>query len=361
MLPKPEKRVEDYHDVRKIAALIEKMKEKYSIDPGRIYIQGMSMGNAMASQFARYQGHLLAGAAGSGCPTNTGLLFDKEGRAVNYGGPLAVWQSRLELDQVPPHYREGNRATIAGNTAYWNLVNGCSGLPQIRIEGNNNLAFFEGEKGVTVFMEVKNRDHGQTFDDAELVWDYLFSGCYKDGKGTLVKAIPEKARRGDKFGAGIVEGSSRAFVNGQIVQMEAQAFRWRKLKYHGLKGKAMVRSEYLYVPVSFLAKLFGAEVKISEKGAAADLILKDGTHIQFAGGNTGCVVDNRIEAMYCEGVVRSGILFISSEWFAERFYGMHTSFCEGVLYITDHKASLSRNMAYLIQDITACGPKRADV
>ena len=75
MLPKPETRVEDYHDVRKIAALIEKMKEKYRIDPGRIYLQGMSMGNAAASQFARYLGHLLAGVAGSGCPTNTALLF----------------------------------------------------------------------------------------------------------------------------------------------------------------------------------------------------------------------------------------------------------------------------------------------
>lgn len=137
--------MEDYHDVRKIAALIEKMKEKYRIDPGRIYLQGMSMGNAAASQFARYLGHLLAGAAGSGCPTNTALLFDGGGRAVNRGGPLAVWQSRLELDQVPPHYREGNKATIAGNIAYWNQVNGCRKLPQIRIEGNNNLAFFEGE------------------------------------------------------------------------------------------------------------------------------------------------------------------------------------------------------------------------
>ena len=28
-------------------------------------------------------------------------------------------------------------------------------------------------------MDVKNRDHGQTFDDAEMVWDYLFSGVRK--------------------------------------------------------------------------------------------------------------------------------------------------------------------------------------
>lgn len=28
-------------------------------------------------------------------------------------------------------------------------------------------------------MDVKNRDHGQTFDDAELVWDYLFPDVIK--------------------------------------------------------------------------------------------------------------------------------------------------------------------------------------
>lgn len=71
LLHKPENHVEDYHDVKKTVKLIEKMKEKYNIDAGRIYMQGMSMGNAMAGQFARYMGSILAGAAGSGCPTNS--------------------------------------------------------------------------------------------------------------------------------------------------------------------------------------------------------------------------------------------------------------------------------------------------
>ena len=46
LLHKPEDHVEDYHDVKKTVKLIEKMKEKYNIDAGRIYMQGMSMGNA---------------------------------------------------------------------------------------------------------------------------------------------------------------------------------------------------------------------------------------------------------------------------------------------------------------------------
>lgn len=351
MLPKPEERVEDYRDVRKTAALIKRMKEKYNIDAGRIYMQGMSMGNAMTSQFARYLGHLLAGAAGSGCPTNTKLLFDEKDRIMNQGGALGIWQSRLELDKVPPHYREGDRITVFRNIEYWRSVNGCCGLPKIRIEGNYNFAFFEGEKAPVVFMEVKNRDHGQTFDDAELIWDYLFSGCYKDENGVLRNRTPDQERKGDNFGIGIAEGSSRVLINGRVLEMEAAVFKWQKLKYHGLRGDALIRSEYLYIPVSALAILFSAEVKRSEEGAVADVRLKEGTQIQFAAGNTGCVVDNRIEAMYCEAVMRDHILFLSLEWFAKRFYRMHTSSCEKVLYVTDHEAAVSKNMAYLIQDI----------
>lgn len=155
------------------------MKEKYNIDAGRIYMQGMSMGNAMTGQFARYMGSILAGAAGSGCPTNSKLLFDNRHRVINQSGPLDIWQSRLELDKVPPHYREGDHETIRYNLEYWNLVNGCDALPQIGIRDEYNFAFYKGSQGNNVLMDVKNRDHGQTFDDAELVWDYLFPDVIK--------------------------------------------------------------------------------------------------------------------------------------------------------------------------------------
>ena len=55
----------DNHDVKFVKALIEHMQEKYRIDPGRIYMHGMSMGHMMTDQFARFYGYLLAGAGGS--------------------------------------------------------------------------------------------------------------------------------------------------------------------------------------------------------------------------------------------------------------------------------------------------------
>lgn len=79
--------------------------------------------------------------------------------------------------------------------------------------------------------------------------------------------------------------------------------------------------------------------------------MKDGTILQFAKGNIGCVVNNKIEAMSGEAVERESILYISMEWFLQRFYEMHTSSCEEVFYATNHPAFLSRHMAYLLQDL----------
>ncbi len=39
------------------------------------------------------------------------------------------------------------------------------------------MLFIKGKKKIIYSTrDVKNRDHGQTFDDAEICWDYLFSG-----------------------------------------------------------------------------------------------------------------------------------------------------------------------------------------
>jgi len=351
LLHKPENHVEDYHDVKKTVKLIEKMKEKYNIDAGRIYMQGMSMGNAMTGQFARYMGSILAGAAGSGCPTNSKLLFDNRHRVINQSGPLDIWQSRLELDKVPPHYREGDHETIRYNLEYWNLVNGCDALPQIGIRDEYNFAFYKGSQGNNVLMDVKNRDHGQSFDDAALIWDYFFSGLRRESDGTIRNIGSVKERKGDTFAIALSQGSSRAWKNNQVVKMTGNAIRWEKLKYHGLNGGEKVRGIYTCVPLTFLAEAFDGECEYSKDTLTAVLTLKDGRKMQFARGSIGCVTDQELTAMYCEALHRDGELYVSAEWFAKYAYNLQVSECDGVIYITDHFSELSLNMADLIRDI----------
>ena len=329
------------------------MQAKYNIDPERIYLQGMSMGNLMTALFSRQYSNLLAGAAGSGCSTFTSLLYTPEGQ-VKGSGCLPVWQSRPETNDIPA---QGELSLYVNkyNRYYWMKRNGCAPLPEISIRGEDNLAFYRGEKADMVYLDIKNRDHGQTLDDAALIWGYLFSGCRRLADGSIVHEASNLPRKGDAFAFAVAEGCRNAWFKNEVLPMTAAAQKWQKLKYHGLNGGQRVRGEYCMVPLSLLAAVFGAELTYGEEGATARMTLKDGRALQFARGSIGCVIDDTLRSMYCEALHREGQLLVSVEWFCRWFYGLEVSECDGVVYVTDHFAELSENMADLLRDILKTG------
>jgi poly(3-hydroxybutyrate) depolymerase len=338
-------------DLQLVLALIERVATEYSIDRTRVFMQGMSMGNVMTGQFARYFGDILAGAAGSGGPSAPGVLFDAEGTKLNRAGHLAIFQTRLERDAVPPHYGAGVRDVLTLNRDYWIGLNGTNSVPAITIRGENNLAFYEGGAAPVVFRDVKNRDHGQTLDDAEYVWSYLFSGVARQEDGSITVSQSRWPRNGDAVGIAVSAGRDKVWKGQNVEALGAPAFLWSKLKYHGLQGAAEIRGEYVYVPLEFLSRDFAAELRHGD--GVADLTLGDGRTLSFARGSVVSLVDGDVVGMLAEAVERDGRLFISLEWFARDILGLHTSQCENVLYVTDHHAELSRNMAHLIDDLLA--------
>lgn len=348
-LNRPTGRVNEFHDVRLVMKLLERMREKYNIDETRVYIQGMSMGNAMTSQVARYLGAHFAGAAGSGCPTNCKLLFGEDGRLLNEGGPLDIWQSRLEYDRTPPHYGEDDRAVVLGNLNYWRRVNEAMDPPEISVRGDKNLLFYRGKKANVMLMDVHNRDHGQTFDDAQMVWDYLFSGVSKTADGVVRHTGTRRDFRPDQNALAVTEGAEQALVNGKLTPVGGRVFRREKLKYHGLDGGQLVRGSYLYAPAAFLAKAFGGE--LLRDGDTAALRLADGRELTFAHGCIGCTIDNTVEAMLCEAVTLAGSLYVPVEWFCAALYNRHVSCYGDTLYATDHDARLSRYAAWVLSDL----------
>lgn len=348
-LNRPAGRVRDFHDVRLVLALLEKMKREYNIDAGRVYIQGMSMGNAMTSQVARYAGGYFAAAAGSGCPSNCKLLFTPDGGLINEGGPLDVWSSRLEHDRTPPHYGEDDRTVVTGNLNYWRRLNDAMGLPEVSVRGDKNLLFYRGSIGNVVLMDVYNRDHGQTFDDAQMVWDYLFSGVYRDETGKLCHTAPRKSFQKDEHALLLSEGASKALAGGCVTELGGTCFRREKIKYHGLNGKHIVRGSYLYAPVAFLTEMFGGT--LLRDGDRAEIRLADGRELTFAHGCIGCTIDNCVEAMDCEAITSKGKLYVPGGWFCSALYNWHVSDYGGCTYAAGHVSHLSRYAAWLLSDI----------
>ena len=133
--------------------------------------------------------------------------------------------------------------------------------------------------------------------------------------------------------------------------MSTKAVKWQKLKYHGLNGGTKVRGEYICVPLRFLAQVCGAEYLPGDDTLTAKLVLKDGRVLQFARGSIGCVIDRDIRSMYCEALHRDGELLVSVEWFCQYLLNLQVSHCDGVIYITDHFAALSANMADVIREL----------
>jgi hypothetical protein len=345
------KNIKENHDMNFLLGLIERMKEKYNIDEGRIFMQGMSMGNLMTTQFSRTYGNILAGAAGSGGPTQLDMLFDEEGNLKNEAGHLAFWQSRPETNGLPPGKQYSEFVVNKYNRFYWMKINECDPTPQISIVGEDNFAFYSGKKADLVYLDIKNRDHGQTLDEAFLYWDYLFSGTRREPDGTIVHTDTLIPRTGDKFAIAITDGCKNAWFENNVTEMSSPAILWQKLKYHGLDGGQKVRGEYLCVPLSFLCDVFGAKYEPSEDTLSAVVTLKDGRVLQFARGSIGCVIDDDLRSMYCEALHRNGELLVSAEWFCRYLLNMQVSVCNGVVYITDHFAELSTFMADLIKDL----------
>jgi len=346
----PEK-PEDNHDIKFVFELLEHMKQKYNIDEGRVFMQGMSLGNMMTTQFVKYFGNVLAGAAGAGGPSELELLFNADGSLKNRAGHLAIWHSQPELNGMPPAKTYDELTVNKYNRLYWMHINGCKGTPLISILGEDNFAFYQGEKAPLVWMDVKNRDHGQTLDDAMIEWDYYFSGIRREPDGSIMDTGSVLPRKGDAFAVAIAGGAKRAWFNQQLVELSTPVLRWEELKYHGLNGGQKVRGIYLCAPLSFIADVFGAQVQTSDDTLSAVLTLPDGRRLQFARGSIGCVIDQTLRCMKCEALHRDGELLIPFDWFCQTILNLHVSEYDGVLYATDHHAELSMNMAQILRDL----------
>ena len=193
-------------------------------------------------------------------------------------GPISGFISMPEFngfDKNPDRSRddiEGVRRAVK----YWTAVNDCTALPEIMLEGEDNYFFYTGKKANFTLRVIRNRDHGQTLDDAELVWDYCFSGIRRDENGEIIQGGTKLPRKGDDFGIALALGKENALVNSKPIRLQIPAFKHQKLKYHGLDGGELVRGEYFYAPVSFLAQATGSECNMSADGRNAELILRDG-------------------------------------------------------------------------------------
>jgi poly(3-hydroxybutyrate) depolymerase len=346
-------------EILMIDKLIEHVKEKYSIDPGRMFMQGMSMGDLISTQYGRYFGHKLAGIGLTAGPTAPSKLFDGD-QLLHHDGPVAVWQSRGAFDDlITEPGRQRSDINIA-NRRYWMQLNGSTELPRLRLSYNENWAYYPGRQAPLVYRDYTNHGHNQSCEDAECAWDTLFSRVRRDAQGSIVvlAELPE----GDRNAVVLLDGSSCAYVDNERVKLDAPAFieteytmpfvprPGSEKSVTDQKPEPAVMDTYTYVPVSFLEKAFGAVIRKSD-GRTAELTTADGRALCFADQNLGAMLEGRVYDMGRTAKTIDGVLFVPVEWYAQWVAEKCVSKKDGTVYIGPRPGKLTNDMVRIIAEI----------
>jgi hypothetical protein len=346
---------ETAHHIQFLKALIKEMKAQYNIDEGRVYLQGMSMGDIMTMMFARVCGDLLAGIDSTAGPSPQVALFDEAGNVKGYKCPVPVYQSRGELDEIVVGPVAGKEKTTrqdvnAVTRNFWLKVNECDTLPRLSILDVNNFAFYTGKKANLVYRDVKHRAHGQTLDDAYWAWNTLFKGTRRNPDGSVTCLDTDYSSRGDVDAAALCDGCGYTYINNSRVKLEAPAFIEPLCNFDFASRSLQTYKEELYVPVSFLTQYFGVAVDYGDDGRSAVLHCPEGD-CEIAESSIATLWDGFMRSMLMPTVLKDGVLFVAVRWFAEVIFDMHVTQCDGALYISDHHGEMSKDMAYIIRDI----------
>ena len=342
--------------------IIRQMKERYNIDEGRIYIQGMSSGNMMTTALSRNMAELFAGAGMSAGPDSVDLLNDPDMDLSGYT-PIPVWQSRGENDSLVPPLKgvadvikkrlDLNRL----DRMFWMKVNGCEEFPSvIKIEGRNNYFVFKGSKADLYYRDVKYRGHGQTVDDAEKMWRYYLSGTRREADGTLTFSEPIERLTGDKAVI-LAEGCANVIVDGVKKPLEAAPYQVtdimeipEKMLERFPDMKPLTYGPFMYVPVSFFNTVFGCKVEKTFEGHGAVITSADGNKvIETAEGNVGCVINDVLINMERQAEYKDGVLYIPVKDFAEA-EGLTVIENNGVLYLTDHSGEMTNDFSVFLKE-----------
>ena len=346
----------DDQDVNYLCKLIEHMEKNYSIDPQRIYMQGMSNGDMMTLSFTMKHPELIAAAGYTSGPcAKEGIDGEKP------VGDLPIMQERGELDlnwMLTPETEDvyHNRYTLNDeNRELWEAVNGTEDvLPALAICGKDNFLIYQGTRAPIINWEIKDMGHREPVYSAEIYWDYLYSHCrLVDGKHQyLADANPLKAQE-DLYVFAL--GSNKVYHKNQLLPLapEPQAITRVMLPakvphFAPLKLNEMCQSEVICAPVDFLETCFGARITHKDAGKLVEIRLKDDRNVILRHGSLLVEVDGKFMAMQKPCLLLYGFLYVPIAEFCCMVLGLQVSVAHDVVCVSDHYALLGKYTARIL-------------
>jgi poly(3-hydroxybutyrate) depolymerase len=350
-------------DVEYVDKLIDLMIEKYNIDETRIYVQGQSVGDNMASTYIYDHGDRIAAAAPLSGPACISNFVDEEGNVIvkpkyqvpvirthgsedtqqPLGGLGKICVMSPKGEEKPTDVSEEARKVkwligIEPNNKFWIEKNACNPLPKLTLDGRYEIAIYEGNPCDMVFYSVQTGEHGPYLDMADNIWSYFFS-AYQRVNGEIIKNEPSRVLVRDYYAIALAEGAKYAYVNNEKVAIHDS-------DEHETK---VINGEY-YVPVSSLARLFeNTEVSLYDEGKCA-VISKGMDQIQVASGNRAVVFNETLRDMPTT-LYLNGEAYVPVCWISELLNGTKATVGYNACYINKDGGEMSFDFAFIIKKI----------
>lgn len=336
--------------------VLQIMQEKYSIDPERIYIHGQSYGDVSVLAYLQKNAEWFAAGAPSSGPVDCMSIYNEDGSYKMFpSAPLPMLRSHGMNDLLAPGLLYPEEMTqeqkleckfytgVLPNIQLWKDRNGIPAdtVPKLAIAGHWNVMYWDGPDGMDVCqVSIAEQGHNPHADWADKAWSSFLS-AYRRENGRIVKGAAIRPFVFPADNVAIAAGCSKAYVGGKLVDMGGTA-QW-------LSGKDEPK-DYLYVPVSFLAAAYGADVKLSADQMSAQVCWR-GRKLQLAAGLNGAVVNDCAIEMLPLCLAMEGTLYVPFGETAHLLTGYITRDCHGVTYVSPEQGDLTQDLAMLIQTL----------
>ena len=342
----------DDADIETIRRLILRVCQRYAVDTGRIYMQGISNGDMITTAFALEHPEMLAAAG-----FVVGAL-PKEMLPHLPRGSLPCIQLRGEKD-----VRFGQRMDFDTSDVYapksqmndynrrmWMEANHATGSPEVYLRGKDNVIVYRGDPCDVIYWEIKDMGHRYPALVPSAFWEYCYSGWAKrDGKS--VRLRPDRLfQPEDQFVLAV--GGRAIYRQGKTLPLttggDAQCLLVRPAHQEEdpfYDVGEMLLTPAVYAPVEALALGLDCRWEVDENGRTA--LLRDGKGItyRFYNDSTAVFLNDEMHALKKPCFHRYGLFFVPVVEVVSELFDRFTAETDGVVAVSSKPVELSRGAA----------------
>lgn len=345
-------------DIEYLYDLIKLIQSRYNIDKNRIYMQGMSNGDMMTLAFSMKHPEMLA-AAGflTGPAPEEAIDGERPVGAlplIQFRGEKDVnWNLNPDTEDVYSVRYEMNDL----NREIWLEANGITGLPALSIVGRQNFLRFKGSNAPIINWEIKDMGHREPAESAQIIWDYLYSGCSRLEDGSLKLENPIKNIEGDNDLVVLCAGGDKIYKKDKVVSIGSLSEGCAKIfhpsdpdTFFDKPLNEMYQTPDLFAPAEFFNAAFGAEVEYIDSGDQVVITFNDGMKVEMFSKSPLIIVDGEYRALKKPSVLLCGAFYIPIGIFCEEILNKHVSMADDTMCISGHFAQIGRYTARIIKN-----------